>query len=117
MSPYENCPVYETKHFTLRLVKMEDAEDLLRCYGDRKAVARMNADNCGTDFYFGSLDEMKEYISFWLREYAQGAYVRFAVVDKETGRAVGPSKSSAESGVCCGLTCAMHMRRRKRWES
>ena len=89
MNPYETCPVYETKHFTLRMVTMEDAQDLLRCYGDRKAVARMNADNCGTDFYFGSLEEMKEYIAFWLREYAQGAYIRFAVVDKETGRAVG----------------------------
>ena len=89
MNPYEKCPVYETPHFTLRLVRMEDAEDLLCCYASRKAAARMDSNHCGTDFYFATLAEMQACISFWLREYGQGAYVRFAVVDKAAQKAIG----------------------------
>ena len=117
MNPYEKCPVYETKHFILRMVTMEDAQDLLCCYSDRKAVVRMNADNCGTDFYFAAPDEMKAYIAIWLQEYTQGAYVRFAVVDRETGRAIGTAEIFGGERGGCGLTCAMPMRQRKRSEN
>ncbi len=88
MNPYEACPTYETPRFTLRLVRMEDAEDLLGCYAG-KAAERMNNDNCGTDFYFATRAEMESYIAFWLEEYRRGAYVRFAVVEKESGKAIG----------------------------
>ena len=36
--------------YRLREMRMEDAEDLLRCYGDPEAVRRMNADNCHGSF-------------------------------------------------------------------
>ena len=47
---YEECPVYETTSFTLRLVKLEDARSLLACYSDKKAILKMNADSCTSDF-------------------------------------------------------------------
>ena len=35
---YEQCPTYETESFILRMVKIEDAADLLCCYSDRENV-------------------------------------------------------------------------------
>lgn len=86
---YERCPVYESNSFKLRLVKMEDAEDLLACYSDPEAVRFMNADHCTSDFYYRTVDEMRQCVAFWLRDYAGKAYVRYAVVTKASGRAVG----------------------------
>lgn len=88
-SPFVKCPVYETGSFKLRLVSIEDAEGLLACYADRAAVARMNADNCTSDFYYQTIEEMQECIRFWLDEYEKAYYVRFAVLYKESGKAVG----------------------------
>jgi ribosomal-protein-alanine N-acetyltransferase len=86
---YVACPTYETDHFSLRLVKEEDAADLLACYSDRAAVAVMNSDNCTSDFYYASLAEMQGCIRMWLGEYAHGAYVRFSIVEKASAKAVG----------------------------
>lgn len=33
--PYQKCPVYETPSFLLRLVQLDDAQDLPACYSDR----------------------------------------------------------------------------------
>ena len=89
MNPYEECPVYETPSFTLRLVQENDANDLLACYSDPKAVANMNADHCTSDFYYTTHEQMRECIAFWLVEYARGAYVRFSIIAKASGKAVG----------------------------
>lgn len=86
---YEKCPTYETDSFVLRLVRMEDAEDLLDCYGDKLAVGRMNADFCTSEFYFTTLDQMRDCIQFWLNEYQNGAYVRFALIYKLSNKVVG----------------------------
>ncbi len=86
---YEKCPTYETDSFVLRLVRMEDAEDLLDCYGDKLAVERMNADFCTSNFYFTTLDEMRDCLQFWLNEYQNGAYVRFALIYKLSNKVVG----------------------------
>ena len=80
-NPYQKCPVYETSSFLLRLVQLDDAKDLLACYSDRRAVANMNADCCTSDFYYETLTQMQECIRFWLREYQQQAYIRFAIID------------------------------------
>ena len=87
--PYIKCPVFETEHFTLRLVTQEDAKDLLACYSDPKARPFFNADNCVQDFCFDTLEQMSETIGFWLEDYRNRVYVRFAVVDKETKKAIG----------------------------
>ena len=66
---YEQCPIYETKSFILRLVKLEDAEDLLACYSDKDNVSKLNSDFCTSDFYYSTVSEMEDCIKFWLEEY------------------------------------------------
>ena len=86
---YENCPIYETESFILRLVKIEDAEDLLKCYSDKETVSKLNADNCTSNFYYQTKAEMEQCIKYWLEEYKNQYYVRFAVVPKSKEHAVG----------------------------
>lgn len=89
MNPYLTCPEFETDSFTLRLVRTSDAEDLLCCYSDPEAAARTNTDCCTTDFHFTELGQMQEYIGFWLREYENKSYIRFAIISKTEGKAAG----------------------------
>ncbi|MDR2655683.1 MAG: GNAT family N-acetyltransferase [Oscillospiraceae bacterium] len=86
-NPYEVCPVYENENFLLRKVSLGDVEDLLSCYSDPKTF--LNYDNCTSDFHYLSVKEMWDCIMFWLLEYRQSKYVRFAIVDKSRARAVG----------------------------
>ena len=88
-NPYKQCPVFETQSFVLRLVEETDAEDLLVCYSDPKAQELFNIDNFPRDCNFSTTEQMLEYIKFWLMEYSQEAYIRFAVVDKAINKAVG----------------------------
>jgi len=89
MDIYEHCPTLETKNFTLRLVREEDAADLFGCYNDVEAVELMNDDNCDFGFYMDSLDKMSNCIHYWLDAYKKHYYIRFAIIDKQSGRAVG----------------------------
>lgn len=89
MNPYEKCPIYKTESFKLSLVKPSDAEELLVCYSDPAAVARMNADFCTSDFFYTTLAQMQECIDFWLKEYEQHTYVRFCIISKLTEKVVG----------------------------
>ena len=88
-SVYTNCPVYTTKRFIIRGVRLGDAEDLLCCYADPKAVELFNCDNCTSDFFYKTLEEMQDCIRFWLVEYGKKRYVRFSVVDQASGKAIG----------------------------
>ena len=88
-TPYINCPTIETDNFVFRLVKKNDAEDLLICYSDPIAQELFNYVNCSSDFRIHAIDEMEEMINYWLNEYSQQAYVRFSIVDKSTKRAIG----------------------------
>jgi len=88
-SPYKECPVFETEHFILRLVRPEDAEDLLACYADPKAQAFFNADRCTSDFCFTTAAEMEPCIAAWIRAYENEEFIRFAIVAKSLGKAVG----------------------------
>lgn len=89
MNIYENCPVYETNSFRLRLVRPEDARALLVCYSDPAAVSKINSDHCTSDFYYRSVEEMEECIAFWLKEYGERKYVRFALIPRDSGSPVG----------------------------
>jgi RimJ/RimL family protein N-acetyltransferase len=88
-NPYEVCPVYETEKFTLRLVRLDDAQDLLECYSDPKSAKIFNSDNCTSDFIYQTCAEMQNCIGFWLDDYARRGYVRFSIVDKTRNKAVG----------------------------
>lgn len=89
MEIFDIEPVFESAHFLLRPVELADAADLLRCYSDEEAVARMNADNCTSTFLLKTPEEMTECIRFWRSGGQRAQYIRFAVVDKGDGRAVG----------------------------
>lgn len=86
---YQDCPVLYTEHFLLRLIRESDAADLLECYSDPKAQRFFNADHCTNDFRYGTVGEMAGCICFWLNEYKKKSFVRFAVVEKQTARAIG----------------------------
>ncbi len=89
MNIYNTCPTVQTEHFTLRLVRPEDAPDLFACYHDKAAVACMNGDNCDFGFYADTPAQMAETIAYWLRHYGWGSFVRFAIVDRAEDVAVG----------------------------
>lgn len=105
-TPYNNCPTIETANFIFRLVKRNDAEDLLKCYSDPKAQELFNYVNCRSDFRINTIDEMDKMIDYWLIEYSQQAYVRFSIVDKSTKRAIGTIEMFGKIGqykVDCGI--------------
>jgi [ribosomal protein S5]-alanine N-acetyltransferase len=88
-SVYEKCPTYETEHFKIRNVQVTDAEDLLCCYSDLEAAELFNSDNCTNNFFYTTLDEMKQCIEFWLEEYRKQYYIRFSIVEKGTEKVIG----------------------------
>jgi hypothetical protein len=88
-NPYTSCPTFDTEHFHLRLVRQSDAADLLKCYRDPKAQALFNDDNCNTNFQFTSENYLEDYIKSWIEAYENHHFVRFAIVDKSTNKAVG----------------------------
>lgn len=90
VNPYEECPVFEDERYLLRLVEPGDAEALLKVYSDEKAVPLFNSDNChGDDFHYTTLERMAQAIEFWLKEYADRGFVRWSIIDKSLGYAVG----------------------------
>lgn len=88
-SPYDECPTLSGDTLKLRLVRLEDTADLLKCYSDPKAQQLFNADNCTNSFEYATMEEMRQAIEFWLDEYRRGYYVRFAIVDRLSDQAVG----------------------------
>lgn len=108
VNPYENCPVFENDSFVLRLVEASDAPDLLLVYSDKRSVPLFNSDNCnGDDFYYTSPARMEKAITFWLEAYRYGAFVRWAIVDKNTRLAIGTielfNRRSEDYFDNCGL--------------
>lgn len=88
-SPYDQCPVIAGENLELRLVSMEDAEDLLKCYSDPEAQRLFNADNCLNGFEYSTIEEMQQAIAFWIEEYKRRYYLRFSVLDQKSGHAIG----------------------------
>ena len=105
---YEECPVLEDEFFLLRLVDQSDVEDLLKVYGDKNAVPYFNSDNCGGDnFYYPTKERMQEAIQYWLREYKQQGFVRFAIIDKNKQQTIGTielfHRNADDDFTNCGL--------------
>ena len=64
--------------------------ELNKTYADDKdAVPLFNSDNCVNGFYYTSIEEMKDTIAFWKREYQNRYYVRWAIIDKNANCAIG----------------------------
>ncbi|MGN0402364.1 MAG: GNAT family N-acetyltransferase [Acetatifactor sp.] len=87
---YEYCPEFENDRYRLRLISTEDAADLLKVYSDVNAVPFFNSDNCdGDDFYYKTIERMKQAVDFWIFSYKERYFVRWTVLDKKTNEAVG----------------------------
>lgn len=87
---YEECPKFENEKYIIRPVLDDDSEDLLKVYSDKKAVVFFNADNCGgEDFYYTTLELMKQAIDYWKFEYNRRGFVRWSIVDKSKKIVIG----------------------------
>ena len=86
---YEQIPVMESEVFLLREIEDGDAEHLLKVYSDKNVVPLFNSDNCVNGFYYTTMEEMKDTIAFWKREYQKRYYVRWAIIDKNDNCAIG----------------------------
>jgi RimJ/RimL family protein N-acetyltransferase len=105
---YTACPVFENDTFRLRLVQETDAEDLLSVYSDPRAVPLFNSDNCnGDDFYYRTIERMKQAVAFWEESYRSRWFVRWTITDKKTGKAAGTielfHRDSDDFFTDCGL--------------
>ncbi|KUP25952.1 GNAT family N-acetyltransferase [Paenibacillus sp. DMB5] len=87
--PYTSCPVFETGSFSLRLVRMDDAADLLRCYSDPESIPLFNSDNCLYGFSMNKLEEMESCIEAWLAEFRARGFIRFSIVEQTSERVIG----------------------------
>ncbi len=87
---YKECPMFKKKLITLRQTSIEDAEGLLKCYSDEKAVPFFNSDNCnGDNFYYTTIARMKQAIDFWNFSYRNKYFVRWTVIMNDTNEKVG----------------------------
>ncbi|HYF82996.1 MAG TPA: GNAT family N-acetyltransferase [Clostridia bacterium] len=87
---YEECPMYIKKLITLRQTNMEDAQELLKCYSDEKAVPFFNSDNChGDNFHYTTIARMKQAIDFWNFSYKSKYFVRWTVILNDTNEKIG----------------------------
>ena len=91
---YEECPKFENERWLLRLVEKSDVDDLIKVYGDKNALPFFNSDNCDGDiFYYDTKERMDKAMDFWLYSYREKWFVRWAIIDKSTGKAIGTIES------------------------
>ncbi len=88
-NPFDKCPEYESKNFTLRLVSIDDVEELFLCYSDPKAQKIFNADNCTSDFKFSTIEQMNACVEDWLDAYKNKCYIRYSIIHKNTNNVIG----------------------------
>ena len=87
---YEKCPVFENEKWLLRFVVKEDSDDLIEVYGDKAALPFFNSDNChGDNFYYPTRERMAQAVDFWLYSYREKWFVRWTIIDKMCGKAIG----------------------------
>ena len=108
MDVFTVCPEYETEHFKIRKLGAGDAEGLFPCYSDPEAARYFNGDCCGDDFYYTDKEKFRECVEYWLSRYEARDFVRWSVLDKETGLLIGtlevcPSLKYAVDGRKMGI--------------
>lgn len=90
LSVYQSCPIYFGNKISLKQTQKSDANDLLKCYSDERAVPFFNSDNChGDDFFYTSIERMEQAIDFWNYSYKEKYFVRWSVVINSTQEVVG----------------------------
>ncbi|MFL0195347.1 GNAT family N-acetyltransferase [Clostridium sp. WILCCON 0269] len=89
-SVYVSCPEFENKQFNLRFISIDDCDDLLKVYSDKKAIPLFNSDNCdGDDFYYATHERMKQALDYWKFEYDRKGFVRWSIIDKKYNAVIG----------------------------
>ena len=87
---YDECPTFQNNTVTLRLIKQDDALELLNCYSDELALPLFNTDNCnGNTFYNSSLEGMQEAIKVWEICYKTKQFVRMTIILNKTQDIIG----------------------------
>lgn len=87
---YKVCPIYKNNQITLRQTNLDDKEELLKCYSDKKSVQFFNSDNCnGDDFHYTSIERMKHAIEFWNFSYINRYFVRWTIILNSTNEIIG----------------------------
>lgn len=87
---YKVCPIYKNDYITLRQTSLDDTEELLKCYSDKKSVPFFNSDNCdGDNFYYTSTERMKQAIEFWNYSYSNRYFVRWTIILNSTNEIIG----------------------------
>ncbi|MGN1347064.1 MAG: GNAT family N-acetyltransferase, partial [Eubacteriales bacterium] len=89
-------------------IEESDAADLRKVYSDPKAVPFFNSDNCGgDDFHYTTESRMRQAIAYWLWEYRRRGFVRWTILDKQSGEAVGTvelfNRKADDYFTNCGL--------------
>lgn len=88
-SPFDVCPEYETDHFVIKKVMLEDAPALLDVYSDSQTRLHMNNDNCGGEWQCDSIDVIEEGIRSWDQAFDQRNYIRWSIHLKESNKTIG----------------------------
>ena len=89
-NPYSIFPEIESSDLLLRKIKEEDLPDLLKIYSDKEAAKFFNTDNChGDDFFYRTIERVRQVLDFWNYSYLNKFFVRWAIVDKTSGVVIG----------------------------
>ena len=89
-NPYSIFPEIESSDLLLRKIKEEDLPDLLKIYSDKDAAKSFNTDNChGDDFFYRTIERVRQALDFWNYSYLNKFFVRWAIVDKTSGVVIG----------------------------
>jgi len=87
---YKYCPEFENRRYLVRFTTADDCSDLLKVYSDERAVPLFNSDNChGDDFHYTTMERMKQALDFWQYSYENRYFVRWTIIDKTIGEAIG----------------------------
>lgn len=105
MDAFMVCPIYETEHFRIKQLEIDDVDDLFFCYSDPEAARYFNGDCCGDDFYYTDKEKFRECVEYWLNRYELKDFVRWSIQDKERDQLVGTIE------VCPSLKYAVDGRR------
>lgn len=90
--PYDKCPTYFSKTFSIRLISMDDVEDLAECYSNPESQRFFNFDPSDNyDYFVGfTLEQMREMIWGWInKDYKTRFFVRFSIIDNTLNKAIG----------------------------
>ena len=117
MNIYEQCPTISNERFLLRLVAQDDCADLLKVYSDERAVPLFNSDNChGDDFHYQTMERMAKAIDFWLFSYQNRYFVRWSIIDRQTGECVGTIELFARDDEAGSYTALLRLDLRSDYE-